>query len=184
MSSGRFCWMLSSLRCTVMALLLHASMGRGDDSILGCSHIQQTTQRSDFFSPGNIMKLLKPAIDRIILASIKNLGKYPCPRCKVQMEHVSRMGEPEDRLVRVETSRFDDRSRREAVESARDLIFKKNLAVTNNTVENLLSVGSYLPIDVRSLAYHITFLLLTLKYHRTHSLPDLQSMDSMSSQCL
>jgi hypothetical protein len=105
------------------------------------------------FIPGNVIKMLKPVIDRIILASIKNLGKYPCPCCKVQMEHVTRMGEPEDRLVRVETSRFDDRSRREAVESARDLIFKKNLAVTNNAVENLLSVGSYLPIDVGSLAY-------------------------------
>ena len=58
------------------------------------------------------------------------------------------MGEPEDRAVRVETARLDDQSKRNAVESARALIYKNNLAVTNNRVEDLLLVGSLLPIDV------------------------------------
>ncbi|RXW19475.1 hypothetical protein EST38_g6369 [Candolleomyces aberdarensis] len=57
------------------------------------------------------------------------------------------MGEPEDRLVRIETARLDDQSKQNAVKSARHLIYKNNLAVTNNRVEDLLSEGSLLPID-------------------------------------
>ena len=148
-----------------MASLWCALTGRGGGSILGYSRTQQTTQRSDVFStPGRAVNVLKPFIDRIILASIKNLGKYPCPHCKVQMGHISRMGEPEDWLVRVKAARLDDMNRREAVESARGLIFKDNLAITNNVVEDLLSVGSYLPINMSTLTRYITtFLLLMLK---------------------
>jgi hypothetical protein len=65
------------------------------------------------------------------------------------MEDVPKMGEPGDRLVRVETARLDDQSKRNAVDAARALIYKDNLAVTNNKVEDLLSFGSLLPVDVR-----------------------------------
>lgn len=125
-------------------------MGRDGVSILASSRTRQIIQKSKGLSLellcGNAQSSLSC---RIILASIKNLGKYPCPRCKVQMEHVPKMGEPEDRLARVETARLDNQTKRSAVESARALIYKDNLAVTNNKVEDLLSFGSLLPIDVR-----------------------------------
>lgn len=79
------------------------------------------------------------------------------------MENVPQMGEPEDCQVRAETSRDDNQAKRDAVESARALIYKNNLAVTNDRVEELLSVGSLLPIDVgdqaRYIAQYLTLML-------------------------
>ena len=115
-------------------------MENSDASTHESSHTQRIIQKSSLlsFPVTELACIWTYCCSRIILASIKNLGKHPCPRCHVQMEDVPKMGEHEDCLTRAKTARADNQSRQNAVTEARALIYKDNLAVTNPKVEELL----------------------------------------------
>lgn len=85
---------------------------------------------------------------RVLLASIKNLGKYPCPRCLMPMTSVPGMGKPQDMLDRITFARQDNEEKRSRVDKARQLILRKNISVDSAAVESHLAVGSLVPVNV------------------------------------
>ena len=85
---------------------------------------------------------------RILIASIRNLGTCPCPRCTTPMTHVPEMGTPNDMKRRQLLVRTDDDSRRNKVLRARELIYERNYAVNTPQVEKLLRDQSLVPTTV------------------------------------
>jgi len=87
-------------------------------------------------------------ICRVILATIRQLGNYPCPRCLIPMTRVQDMGTKRDMRQRKTLAQVDDQARRRKIESARNIIYKKNYAVDSNPVEALLKDQSLVPTFV------------------------------------
>jgi hypothetical protein len=58
---------------------------------------------------------------------------------------------PDDREQRLSLARKDDPTYRERIASARELIYIKNYAISNDHVENLLKESSLSPNAVRCL---------------------------------
>jgi len=87
-------------------------------------------------------------IYRILLASIHDRGLCPCPRCLIPLERVPKMGMARDMRQRVTLARVDDDANRRKVETARDIIYKKNYAVDSAAVEAILKGESLVPSSV------------------------------------
>lgn len=90
-------------------------------------------------------------INRILVASIRNLGKCPCPRCKILLSDVHELGTDEDTRNRQLLVRRDGPDRVERVQAARELIYEANYAVTTPQVEALLRGDSLVPTSVSDL---------------------------------
>ena len=89
----------------------------------------------------------------MLLATIKNLGRAPCPRCLVQKKEIHRVGTPSDMRHR-QKIRVDDEERRDKVEKARAFMFKDGLAITSKSVKQTLDNHSMVATRV-SLLYCI-----------------------------
>lgn len=94
-------------------------------------------------------------IFRAALATIRNLGDCPCPRCLIPITLAHNFGTPEDRHYRIHKARIDDRDRQTKVSKARKLIYGKtggkkntNFGVGSAAVERLLKDQSLIPTDV------------------------------------
>ena len=84
--------------------------------------------------------------NRVLIATIKNLGKCPCPRCLVQLAEVRDLGKVIDRQRRVATRRPTPKLFR-IIKRARDAIFK-GFKVSGSRVERLLEGGSRVAVNV------------------------------------
>ena len=104
---------------------------------------------SDHFSSLRIPQFLTHPV-RILIASIKNLGAFPCPRCKIAMTNVPAMGKARDRNNRVRLARKDDETRRKRVTDARKYLYQDHLSFASNFVEARMDHGSLVPTDVRA----------------------------------
>jgi len=85
---------------------------------------------------------------RILLASVRDKGICPCPRCRIPKNRIQNLGMPQDRKQRSTLRRLDDAQRRSRVSSARALIYEKNKRVNNAAVERLLKPESLVPTSV------------------------------------
>ncbi|KAI0055213.1 hypothetical protein BV25DRAFT_1815943, partial [Artomyces pyxidatus] len=83
--------------------------------------------------------------EKILLASIRNLGNCPCPRCLVSLSRVHQIGTETDMIERKTRARTDDPQRQEKVEAARRLIYERNLQVASDAVEAWLKEESLVP---------------------------------------
>lgn len=90
----------------------------------------------------------KTIVSRVIISSIRDKGKCPCPKCRILLTDIDRLGTPEDVRVRSELARVDDAAQRRKVEKARNYILRKNLAVSSKKVEEELKDISLTPTDV------------------------------------
>ena len=86
---------------------------------------------------------------RVLLGTIKHLGKRPCPRCLVETDSIGQLGTEEDEAVRIARARVDDAVRQRLVKAARKLIFEKRHRVNSAQVGRLLDSQSLTPIEVR-----------------------------------
>lgn len=82
------------------------------------------------------------------MVSIRNLGDFPCPRCKVPLSEVHNIGTPLDRSERKSKARVDDSARRDKVKDARSLINDYGHLVNSAEVERLLKPESLVPTSV------------------------------------
>ena len=96
---------------------------------------------------------------RILLASIRNLGACPCPRCLIPLSRVHNLGMIRDMSQRVTMARVDDNSRQGKVYAARRLMYEKQYRVNGAAIESLLKDQSLVPTSVRVLL--IRFVPLT-----------------------
>jgi hypothetical protein len=85
---------------------------------------------------------------RVLLATIRDKGTYPCPRCLVRMDLIHRMGMRSDMRMRTDTLRHDNVNRQKLIKRARSIIYNDNKAVSNFEVEELLQPKSFVPTEV------------------------------------
>lgn len=158
MPNGLFSLMMTSLKRGYMALSLRVAMGLHGGSILEYLPILRTILRSKpyFFIHKNGDKFDKfGSLPRILLASIRNMGHCPCPRCRVPLSHAHNVGTDTDMQHRVALARVDDQSRQGAVSAARKLVYDKHYQVTSSAVENYLKETSLVPnVVCTSVPYH------------------------------
>jgi hypothetical protein len=95
---------------------------------------------------------------RVLLATIRDKGRCPCPRCLVPMDSIHKMGTPWDMRMRDANIRKDSARRRRLIKEARSIIHDGRKAVSNSEVEALLQPMSLVPTVV-SCAYLENFFI-------------------------
>ncbi|KIK26402.1 hypothetical protein PISMIDRAFT_274760 [Pisolithus microcarpus 441] len=83
--------------------------------------------------------------EKTLLATLKFLGRSPCPRCLVQKNTIFNLGAKKDRYIRKKTQRVDDEHRRFSIENARKAIFEFGRSMLSTAVENILGMLSVTP---------------------------------------
>jgi hypothetical protein len=89
------------------------------------------------------------AANRILLASIRNLGICPCPRCLIPLSHAHCFGMARDTAQRTAIVRVDNQTRQNKVYAARRLIYEKQYRVNAAAIEDLLKDESLVATSVR-----------------------------------
>lgn len=84
----------------------------------------------------------------MLLATLRDNGACPCPRCLIQKSDTDGLGTRADREIRTTQQRIDNRTRQDAVKLAKRLI-GKGLGVESSAVERLLKPESLVPTEVR-----------------------------------
>ncbi|KIK46533.1 hypothetical protein CY34DRAFT_62856, partial [Suillus luteus UH-Slu-Lm8-n1] len=82
--------------------------------------------------------------EKVLIATIRQLGGCPCPRCLVPMREVQNLGTSYDRKQRAILAR-SDASRSKLVATARGFIYNMNRGVDSTAVESLLKPHSWVP---------------------------------------
>lgn len=104
---------------------------------------------------------------RVLLATIRNLGKCPCPRCLILKEQIHEMGTVRDMQRRgAKTDRVSDIHLRRTVDGARKAIYHYGKGVKSTSVEDRLADKSYVPTAVSILTYFIILQNLNLIYNQ------------------
>ncbi|KAG2021050.1 hypothetical protein CC2G_006316 [Coprinopsis cinerea AmutBmut pab1-1] len=83
--------------------------------------------------------------EKIVVASIRNLGRCPCPRCLIPLDEVHLMGQVKDIQNRDKKKRVDDQKRRRLIADARNRIYLDRVPVTSVKVNRLLQNMSLVP---------------------------------------
>ncbi|KAF8074854.1 hypothetical protein FPV67DRAFT_601603 [Lyophyllum atratum] len=83
--------------------------------------------------------------EKVLLATIRNLGKCPCPRCLIPKERIPEMGTKFDAARRQTLARSADLWFRQKIERARDAIYRLGFVVKSVVVERLLDEQSLVP---------------------------------------
>lgn len=94
-----------------------------------------------------IHEKLKLTKARVLIATIRQLGGCPCPRCLIPTTRLHNLGMSRDRQQRSTLAR-SDASRSQLVATARNLIYEKNYGVGSAAVESLLKPNSWVPTSV------------------------------------
>ena len=84
-------------------------------------------------------------LTRVLLASIRDKGMRPCPRCLVSKEDIRKLGLSSDRRQRRTNSRVDDLYRQSKITSARRIIYEENYRINSAAVERILKEESLVP---------------------------------------
>jgi hypothetical protein len=91
---------------------------------------------------------------RVLLATIKYLGRNPCPQCLVQKADIALVGTNADTATR-NHHQTDNDTRRQNIERARKHIFTEGLGVKSSTVKKILKAHSIVPTQVSSISIRI-----------------------------
>ncbi|KAF8148266.1 hypothetical protein B0H34DRAFT_758798 [Crassisporium funariophilum] len=82
--------------------------------------------------------------EKVLLTTIRNLGRCPCPRCLIQKTRIGDLGKVVDGQRRSHV-RLDSDKRRRDVELTRRWIFEKGLGINSKSVNDVLQEESYVP---------------------------------------
>lgn len=96
---------------------------------------------------------------RMLLATLRDNGTCPCPRCLVKKDEADGLGTSRDREIRTTQRRCDTRTRQHAVALAKRLI-AKGKGIESKPVERLLKPESLVPTEVRSVDLQSATLLI------------------------
>ncbi|THU93782.1 hypothetical protein K435DRAFT_669587 [Dendrothele bispora CBS 962.96] len=102
--------------------------------------------------------------EKVLLASIRSLGRCPCPHCLVEKDQIRQLGTRWDRQRRETKPRIDTEKRRSLIERMRKWIFSFGYKVVSQAVETFLQPYSYVPtVNTFSERFHkfdVNFFLL------------------------
>ncbi|KAF8871118.1 hypothetical protein BD779DRAFT_483736 [Infundibulicybe gibba] len=76
--------------------------------------------------------------EKVLIATIRDMGQCPCPRCKIKKDEIREFASASDMEIRHTKLRIDDEDRRANVHAARSLIYDKGYVVNSAHVEDLL----------------------------------------------
>jgi len=95
---------------------------------------------------------------RVLLATIRDKGACPCPRCLVTKEKLNEMGLKRDLKVRENKRQYFS----DLVQKAQNLIYNKAAKITRAAVSRLLKPSSSVPtvVSLKSLSF-LSFSFLT-----------------------
>ena len=85
---------------------------------------------------------------RVLLASIRNLGACPCPRCEVKKVQIEQLGTIPDNQRRSNHMRSNTTSLRNRIALCREAIYGRGKNIKSSIVEDFLSPLSYVPTSV------------------------------------
>ena len=85
---------------------------------------------------------------RMILACIKYLGNYPCPRCLISKADISKLGTKRDRKLHDLKERVDDKIQQSKIQIIRDWIYKSGYGIVSAAIERVLGSKSLIPTHV------------------------------------
>ncbi|THH26439.1 hypothetical protein EUX98_g7748, partial [Antrodiella citrinella] len=83
--------------------------------------------------------------EKVLLATLRNLGRCICPRCKQTKDRVPEMGTKNDDNRRETLAREDDEAYRRKSTTARKAVYNSGLGVKSSAVETLLAQESLVP---------------------------------------
>ncbi|KAH7904570.1 hypothetical protein BJ138DRAFT_1018968 [Hygrophoropsis aurantiaca] len=84
--------------------------------------------------------------EKVLIATVRNLGCCPCPRCLLPKDQIQNIGAEADRLQRERLMRVDNEERQSKILAIRKNIYQKKYAVDNEQhVESLLRPESWVP---------------------------------------
>lgn len=90
------------------------------------------------------------AFYRVLIATIRDMGSCPCPRCKVKKSDLFKSGTTQDMQERRANVRKDDAAFRSKVKDARTQIFDHGYTIDSGAkVEPILKPESLVPTEVR-----------------------------------
>ncbi|EPQ54112.1 hypothetical protein GLOTRDRAFT_94482 [Gloeophyllum trabeum ATCC 11539] len=84
-------------------------------------------------------------IARVLLATFRNFGSCPCPRCKVPKDKISDIGMQCDETRHQRDAHMDDFPAQRTTERARNFIYKDGRGVKSTAVKGLLAKESLVP---------------------------------------
>ncbi|KAF8834538.1 hypothetical protein BDN67DRAFT_992644 [Paxillus ammoniavirescens] len=105
--------------------------------------------------------------EKVLIATIRNLGKCPCPRCLIPKSHVHLLATRLDILECDTLSHLDTAQRCAKVISAHKLIYESNYAVDGTCVEELLKDESLIPtLKLGHTGFDLFLMLVTDLLHK------------------
>ena len=107
---------------------------------------QQTTQKSKIF-PFNLHLSNKNTF-RVLLATIRNMGKCPCPCCLMDKSLFKHVGTVNDMKFHKNNPRVDSIERQSKVKKAWLLVYSKGKKVDSKPIDSLLLSQSMVPTQV------------------------------------
>ncbi|THU90778.1 hypothetical protein K435DRAFT_675497 [Dendrothele bispora CBS 962.96] len=81
--------------------------------------------------------------EKVLLASIRSLGTYPCPHCLVKKDQIDQLGTKLDRRRRKNKARVDSEQRQSSIQRIRRWIFDAGRSIVSNVIEGFLSPFSW-----------------------------------------
>ena len=91
---------------------------------------------------------------RVLIATIRDMGICPCPRCTIKKESFYALGTTGDTADRNSKARRDNDNFRSIIQEARDNIYQKGYALQSEPgVERLLKESSFVPTIVSNLIW-------------------------------
>lgn len=86
---------------------------------------------------------------RVLIATIRDMGGCPCPRCTVTKSDLDKAGSDQDAKNRVNHTRIDNDEFRGKVKAARTEIFENGYTIDSSArVEPILKPESLVPTEV------------------------------------
>ena len=116
------------------------TMVSNDVSIQGSLPTLRTTPKSELYFSFYLHLIL--ILVRVLLATIRDNGNCPCPRCLVPKSILDRLGRVSDMNNRINNTRKYDM---DAVNEARAIIYEQGKPIRGTDVEALLKDTSAVP---------------------------------------
>lgn len=89
---------------------------------------------------------------RVLLATIRNLGGCPCPRCELPKDQIPQVGTIPDDNRRVRLKRTNGTQFSRNIQNAREAIYQYGKTIKSKVVEDILFPLSYVPTSVNSIS--------------------------------
>ncbi|EIW76332.1 hypothetical protein CONPUDRAFT_15727, partial [Coniophora puteana RWD-64-598 SS2] len=83
--------------------------------------------------------------EKVLLATIRDMGLCPCPRCTMPKGKFRNLGTHTDSRTRTVLTRPDNQSFRDKVSRARRMIYRNGYVVNSTAVDDVLKAESYVP---------------------------------------